>query len=164
MPDNPLAFHITFGTYGTRLHGDERGTVDRSRNRPGDPIIGRNEHWERIERRRLRYDPIILARPQRGLVEGALRSVCEQGGWRFHVAAAQPNHVHLMLTAEAGADSKTTRRLVKRWLSERLNARWPLPDGARWWSTGGSVKWIWDQWYAQSVWDYIDAQRVIRGE
>jgi hypothetical protein len=28
----PLAYHITWGTYGTRLHGDERGTVDRSAN------------------------------------------------------------------------------------------------------------------------------------
>jgi hypothetical protein len=28
----PLGYHITFGTYGTRLHRDPRGTVDRSVN------------------------------------------------------------------------------------------------------------------------------------
>jgi hypothetical protein len=36
----PLAYHITFGTYGTRLHGDERGTVERAHNVYGEPIVG----------------------------------------------------------------------------------------------------------------------------
>jgi hypothetical protein len=45
----PLAYHITFGTYGTRLHGDERGTVDRSMNHPGDPVIGAEPDWQRME-------------------------------------------------------------------------------------------------------------------
>ena len=35
-----LAFHITWGTYGTRLHGDPRGTVDRNHNHFGDPVLG----------------------------------------------------------------------------------------------------------------------------
>src|SRR5438876_2474643 len=39
----PLAYHITFGTYGMRLHGDARGTVDRRVNQPGDAIVGRCE-------------------------------------------------------------------------------------------------------------------------
>jgi hypothetical protein len=30
-----LAFHITWGTYGTRLRGDRRGTVDRSTTNTG---------------------------------------------------------------------------------------------------------------------------------
>jgi hypothetical protein len=45
MHPRPIAYHITFGTYGTRLHGDPRGTVDRSMNRPGDPIIGADRAW-----------------------------------------------------------------------------------------------------------------------
>ena len=36
--DIPLAYHITFGTYGTRLHGNERGSVDRAHNAPGEPF------------------------------------------------------------------------------------------------------------------------------
>ena len=27
-----ITWHITFGTYGARLHGDERPTVDRNHN------------------------------------------------------------------------------------------------------------------------------------
>jgi hypothetical protein len=36
----PLAYHITWGTYGTRLHGDKRGTVDRENNAFGTPVLG----------------------------------------------------------------------------------------------------------------------------
>ncbi len=36
----PLAYHITWGTYGTRLHEDSRGTVDRENNSFGTPIVG----------------------------------------------------------------------------------------------------------------------------
>src|SRR5690348_3032028 len=56
----PLAYHITFGTYGTRLHGDQRGTVDRRVNGYGDPIVGSDPSWWEQERDRLRFDPILL--------------------------------------------------------------------------------------------------------
>jgi hypothetical protein len=36
--DGPLAYLITFPTYGTWLHGDERGSVDRDHNLPGTPV------------------------------------------------------------------------------------------------------------------------------
>src|SRR5688500_18791040 len=41
---NLLAYHITWGTYGTRLHGDPRKTVDRLHNQYGDPVLGYDEH------------------------------------------------------------------------------------------------------------------------
>ena len=37
MPDRPLAYFLTFTTYGTWLHGDGRGSVDREHNQPGEP-------------------------------------------------------------------------------------------------------------------------------
>src|SRR5271169_5728813 len=76
----PLAYHITFGTYGTRLHGDERGTVDRSLNKFGDPIIGLDEDWNRIERRLLRFEPRKLSVEQRIFVEQSVPQICARGG------------------------------------------------------------------------------------
>ena len=32
----PLGFLITFRCYGTWLHGDERGSIDRGHNSPGE--------------------------------------------------------------------------------------------------------------------------------
>jgi REP element-mobilizing transposase RayT len=36
----PLGYFLSWGTYGTRLHGDPRGTVDRSSTDRGDPVLG----------------------------------------------------------------------------------------------------------------------------
>jgi len=158
MDDFPLAYHITFGTYGTRLHGDPRGTVDRRRNRPGDPIVGRNEAWQRMEASRLSHPPILLTVPQRVYAERAVISICQRGRWTYKEAACGPDHVHVLLSARR--DGKAIRRWLKRWLGEALSARWPLRVGQSWWATGGSVKWIWDAGYLERVTQYVGSQRT----
>jgi hypothetical protein len=40
--DRPIAYFITFTTYGTWLHGDERGSVDKGHNRVGTEFIAPN--------------------------------------------------------------------------------------------------------------------------
>ncbi len=35
----PLAYHITIGIYGTRVHGGQAPTVERSHNRYGEPFV-----------------------------------------------------------------------------------------------------------------------------
>jgi len=160
MQDRPLAFHITFGTYGTRLHGDERGTVDRSMNRPGDPIIGKDGDWERFERSRLRFDPVFLTREQMICAEDAIPLICERGEWQLWTSAAGPDHVHVLLTPEVNADGKVIRRILKRWLGQALSERWPLQTGATWWAEGGSIRWVWTQRYFDNVFGYVDGQRA----
>jgi REP element-mobilizing transposase RayT len=156
--DHPLAYHITFGTYGTRLHGDARGTVDRSQNNPGDPIIGRDDAWCRLERNLLRFDPVLLERDQRIHAEASIPDVCHRGEWHLHVAAAKPDHVHVLLTADV--EGKAVRRWFKAWLGKAMNKRWPRPAGATWWAECGSIKWIWKRDYFDNVFDYITRQRT----
>ena len=159
MLDAPLAYHMTVGTYGTRLHGDPRGTVDRSHNRPGDPILGRDEDWQKEELSLLKFDPVVLAAPQRGFIEGIVPAICQRGGWEYHIVAARADHIHVELSSKS--EGQVVRRLLKRWLSEELSEHWPLPPGAVWWAECGSVKWIWDQWYFQNVYDYVRQQRTL---
>ncbi len=157
MPDQPLAYHIKFGTYGSRLHGDARGTVDRSMNKLDDPIIGRDTDWEKIERSLLRFPPVVPTSQQRQFAESITPSICDRGGWQLHTCAVQHDHVHTLLTTTA--DAKTVRRLLKRWLGQALSERWPLPADATWWAEGGSIKWIWDEQYFENVFPYIENQR-----
>jgi hypothetical protein len=114
MPARPIAYHITFGTYGTRLHGDERGTVDRSLNKPGDPIIGADPGWWEREWERLRFDPVVLRPEQMIYAERVIPTLCARGGWKYHVGAGGPDHVHVLLTSEAEGDA--VRKWLKRWL------------------------------------------------
>ena len=154
----PIAYHITFGTYGTRLHGDARGTVDRSMNRPGDPIIGADASWWRTERDLLKFDPVVLTADQMRHAESVMPDICARGGWTFHTGAGGPDHVHILLTGDADGDA--VRKWFKRWLGEALSSRWTLPQGATWWAECGSVKWVWDDDYFARVFDYVDRQRA----
>ncbi len=160
ISNGPLAYHITFGTYGTRLHGDPRGTVDRTLNNPGDPIIGADGGWQRIERSRLNFPPVVLSDELRRFADSIVPNLCERGGWTFHACATRPDHVHVLLSTDR--EGKAVRSWLKRWLGEALCKRWPLPDGAGWWAKGGSVKWVWQDRYFHNVRKYILCQRRAR--
>lgn len=164
MSNAPLALHITFGTKGTRLHGGERGTVDRSMNQPGDPIIGEDSVWESWEFERLKHPPMYLSFEQRRFVEEAVPSICERGGWMLHACAAKSDHVHAVLSADvsSGDDGSAVRQWLKRWIGEALSERWPREDGFAWFTRGGSVKWVWTRDYFENVVEYVQKQRATR--
>ena len=153
-----LALHITWGTYGTRLHGDPRGTVDRYNNEYGEPVLGYDEHrWER-EEQKLNFPPVVLTRPQMIYIEQQLPRICDRGHWKHIVGAAGPDHVHEIL--DSPFDPDTIRRLLKRWLGQALSERWALPDGATWWAECGSIKWIDNERYFDNATRYVRDQRA----
>jgi REP element-mobilizing transposase RayT len=156
----PLAYDITFGTYGTRLHGDERGTVDRRMNEPSEPIIGAEPAWEWMEYNRLRFPVREFEIAQRQLVERLLPDVCARGGWQLRVAAAGKDHVHKLLTGEA--DGEVIHKLLKRWLGQSLASHIPLEPEQTFWAECGSVKWVWTAEYLARVTKYVRDQRATR--
>jgi REP element-mobilizing transposase RayT len=154
----PIGYHITFGTYGTRLHGDERGTVDRSENGFGEPIVGADGGWQQVERSRLRFPPRALTVEQRLAVQEIVPQVCVRGGWDHVATAAAPDHVHQFVRATV--EGTDVRKWLKRWLSQAISERWPLSPGEVWWAECGSVKWVWTDDYAERVTAYIERQRT----
>jgi REP element-mobilizing transposase RayT len=156
-------WHITFGTYGTRLHGDERPTVDRDHNTYGRPFLGANERRERFERDLLVARPVYLTRPLQRFIESVIPSICERGGWKFVACAAGPDHVHVVLAADPERHGKDVRRWLKRWLGEALDLECPARAGeARpgWWAEGGSTKAIHDRAYLGNAIRYVRGQRA----
>ncbi|HEX4125794.1 MAG TPA: hypothetical protein VHY37_13795 [Tepidisphaeraceae bacterium] len=159
-----LAYHITWGTYGTRLHGDPRNTVDRQHNQYGERVLGFDEHrWER-EKTSLKFPPVLFTIAQRVIAESLLPEICQRGGWIHRTGAVGPDHVHVILTSQH--DPKTIRRLFKRWLHQTLDDRLGhLPDRATWWAECGSTRWIFaedGEYYANAI-DYVTRQRATPG-
>jgi len=160
-----LGFHITFGTYGTRVHGDPRNTVDREHNQYGEPVIGYDEHrWEK-EKGLLKYRPVEFNAPQMILVESLLPEICERGGWIYQMGAAGPDHVHVVLSSRE--DPKPIRKILKRWLTQALAAHFlgepgcPQP-GEPWFAECGSIRWIFEEdgEYFENAVDYVRRQRA----
>ena len=102
--DGPVAYLITFPTYGTCLHGDERGSVDRLHNIPGTPMLPANEQRRDHERRRLRHAPIMLDACARAVVHRTLWEVAEYRGWTIHAVNVRSNHVHVAVSADRSVE------------------------------------------------------------
>ncbi len=109
-------WHLTFGTYGTRLHGDGRATVDREHNQRGEPFVHRDREQADAERDRMRGDPVYLSAPQRGVVEALIPQLCERGGWTYRACAApeDADHVHVLLDAEPSIEPDAILKWIKR--------------------------------------------------
>jgi REP element-mobilizing transposase RayT len=154
------SWHITWGTYGTRLHGGPRATVDRDHNRRGAPFVGQDSLRERSEQSILNFPAKWLTTDQRAFIEDAIPSICERGGWRYRICAAGEDHVHVLCDVQHEIHGEKVRRLLKRWIGQALSAQWPLAAEETWWAEEGSNIAVKDDSYLKNVYQYILRQRA----
>src|SRR5437764_184502 len=93
----PLAYLITLRTYGTWLHGDERGSMDRKHNVYGTPKISANHRLRKSDQGLLKHPPITLNAKQRQVVETAVREVCACRPYILRAINVRTNHVHTVV-------------------------------------------------------------------
>jgi len=92
--------------------------------------------------------------------EAQLPAICERGGWNYRICSAGPDHVHLLCDIVPDVHGEKVRRLVKRWLGQKLSEKWPQPKDATWWAEEGSNKAIGDEGYLNNSYIYIFKQRA----
>ena len=155
-----LAYHFTWGTYGSRLHGDPRGTVERQNNIYGTPVLAHDAERLREQRENLRFPPVSLTIEQCAFAEDAIPAVCERGHWELRARACAPDHIHVVLTSVF--DPKKIRSLLKRWVGQALSENWSQEKEQTWWSEDGSIKWIYDDPYLRNAVRYVERQRIRR--
>lgn len=138
--DTPLAYLISFRTYGTWLHGDKRGSTDRFHNRYRSPHIGPSKQWQGYNRRLLKAEPLILGPNQRAAVETAIRDTCRMREWELLALNVRTNHAHAVVTANLTPElvlnafkANATRRL-------RQSRLWPHPFSP-WADKGSNRRW-----------------------
>ena len=129
--DTPLAYLISFRSYGTWLHGDKRGSIDRFHNRYGDPYLPTNYAWKHHNHKRLKKTPFILRARARGSVEKAIRETCSIRKWHLHAFNVRTNHVHTVVTANRKPElvlnafkANATRQLRQDQLWSHLSSPW----------------------------------------
>ena len=153
MPDHPLAYLLSFRTYGTWLHGDERGSMDRRHNLHGCRRRGPDEGLLAWRKSSLRQPPVVFDVGQRRIVEATLAEVSSHRGWTLYASNARTNHVHAVVEALAIPE----RMLVdfKAWSTRRLVERGGVAPGAPVWSRHGSTCYLWRAEAVESACHYV---------
>jgi REP element-mobilizing transposase RayT len=155
--DHPLAYLISFRSYGTWLHGDERGAIDRSHNRYRSPYLKPNDDWRRYNEQQLKAPPVKLQARHRNSIKKAIIDTCEKRKWGLLAHNIRTNHVHSVVSAKKEPD------IVLNAL--KANATRQLREDSLWshdfspWARKGSKRRLWN---AQSVAKAIDY--VLNGQ
>src|SRR5262249_18588797 len=132
---------ITFRTYGSWLHGDQRGSVDRFHNRYGTPRLVPNRSRQRYERELLKQPPVLLTPFQRKVVTDAIGEICKEKGWGLWAVNARTNHVHAVVSANV--NSKQVRAALKARATKKLRERGCWQRDHSPWADRGSRKNLW---------------------
>lgn len=88
----PIAYMLTWTTYGSWLQGDERGYVK------DGVILPANKSLNQANRAAMASPEVSLTRRQKGITEDALRKEAEALGQRICAVAVGKNHLHLVVT------------------------------------------------------------------
>jgi len=139
MYSDPIAYFLTFTTYGTWLHGREPESVDRQHNTFGTPMLAPDPELEQKQRAKMKQPEYRLDENQRTIVLETILEVAKHRGWHVWAAHVRSNHVHVVISANV----KPEKVLIdlKAWSSRRLKERLgEPPDRDRWTRHGSSCR------------------------
>jgi REP element-mobilizing transposase RayT len=149
----PLAYFITFCTYGSWLHGDPRGSVDRLHNVYGTPRLPPNKFRQKYERRLLKIPPVRLTPRQRKAVELAIKETCKHRKWVMWAVNARTNHVHAVITANK--EPELVLNALKANATRKLREEGLWKSKNRPWAKGGSKPRLWTHKELIAAIDYV---------
>ena len=132
----PVGYLLTWTCYGTWLHGDERGSVDRPRNVPDEPFVPPNLARLSLDRAKLRHPPVRLSEDARRVVYQTITRHCEFRSWSLHVVNVRTNHVHVVVSC--GCTPARAREEFKAWCTRLLREAVLCDKNAPVWTEGGS--------------------------
>ena len=131
----PLAFFLTWTTYGTWLPGDERGW-----NRKGElSTLGPSRARNESALDELKETKFVLSKQDRKVVESTIHRHCNIRGWTLHAMNARSNHAHIVVSA-AQYKPETVVAQFKAWCTRKLKEH--HPTRRRFWTQGASCRWI----------------------
>lgn len=150
MPD-PLAFFLTWTTYGTWLPGDERGWVWK-----GKGFQGADPAKRRAAEGRMTEAACTLDDEQRALVEATIKDHCAIRGWQLHALNCRTKHVHVVVSADC--DPEDIRDQFKAWCTRKLKDLQRSRKGQprkKWWTERGSQRYLGDEESLEAAIHYV---------
>lgn len=146
-PGDPIAFFLTWVTYGTWLPGDSRGWVEYHRGWSLPSQSLESECRELMSEKAVRLNSI-----QRQAVEDQIALTCRHRDWYLHAVNCRTNHLHAVVTAP-GAIPKNIRLTLKAYTTRCLMDL--FPNQKKWWAERGSIRWVLNEHELESVVEYV---------
>lgn len=137
----PLAYLLTWTTYGTWLRGDPRGSV-RDDNRFGAPYADPDAPAAVRDRAHLKHPPVQLSADERAAADRAIRDVCTHRAWALLALNVRTNHVHAVVTAPCPPEKVMVD--FKAWSTRKLRSLDPARFADRVWTKHGSTRYLFD--------------------
>jgi len=152
---SPIGYLITFRCYGTWLHGDERGSVDRHHRAYGTPGLPPSALRRQHDHNLLKQPPVKLNSRERPIVESTIRETCAMRGWHLWTVNVRTNHVHAVVSADKKPEAILS--------SMKANATRALREAGLWtsdlspWEFRGSKKYLWSEDELRNAIAYVDS-------
>ncbi|MFN0141173.1 MAG: transposase [Pyrinomonadaceae bacterium] len=150
----PIAYLLTFRTYGTWLHGNECGSIERSRDKRFR-VIYRTRHVPLEDKMisEMKTSPTIFNRHQKSIVNEAIKEVCEYRQYTARAVNVRSNHVHAVIS-KAIEPEKIVNDL-KAYATRKLRAEHAIDRETRVWSRGASTRYLWKPRHVDAAVEYV---------
>ncbi|MBX7103072.1 MAG: transposase [Gemmataceae bacterium] len=141
----PLAYFITFSTYGTWLHGTDKGlgSVDDQNNAYGSPFLSPDKLRSEKALARMTQPAYQLDEPRRAVVRDAIVELARDRSFRLWAAHVRSNHVHVVISADRDVDRLMSD--IKARASRNLNLAGFENNERKRWTLHGSTKYLFDR-------------------
>ncbi len=144
MYTRPLAYFLTWHTYGTWLHGHRDGSVDKHHDQYGSDRVRPKPMREARARERMKSEPVIFSKRARSIVEAVIREHCALKNWHLHALAVRTNHVHVVVGAGEVEPEPIVKQL-KQWGTRRLREGGLVASEQPVWAKHASTKRLFDE-------------------
>jgi REP element-mobilizing transposase RayT len=153
MKTYPLAYLITFTCYGTRMHGNAGGSVDRLHNTYGSPFVAPDANLEEAQgwdQSQSVYH-LDVARAQVAL--DAMVEVARHRRWELIAGHLMTSHVHLV--AQANVEPEKVVGDMKSYASRSLTTAGFEDNTRKRWTRGGSARYLWTPQDVENAVQYV---------
>jgi len=152
--DFPIAYLITFRTFGTWLHGDQRRSIRRTRkHKDATKVIDINIPLKERMAEEMNSRPVVLDRRQRKAVEEAIRQLCRDRGYVLYALNVRSNHVHIVIGVRAKPERVADA--LKAYATKKLRELRLLDETVQVWSRGRSRRYLWKPRHVELAIDYV---------
>ena len=155
---DPVAYFLTWHTYGTWLPGHAQGSVDEEHRQFGTPFVAPDPKWVARNAAGLVNSSVSLDKPWRTAVQAAVVEVCAYRGWTLLALHVRTTHVHVVVAAAPASPEKVLNDF-KAYATRRLRRQKLAEEEVRVWAVHGSTRYVWNDKQLAEVVDYVVNQQ-----